>query len=372
MNPDLLNFFFSEKKMVGGSITPLNLTLSADVPTTADTVLQLESSSELGLPATITVPAGQKSASVTVISSTVGLSTTAWAKVRSGAQDLKTATVTLNPIKVIAATGKVTAGQFGTVTLQLNATLLNDLTVTLSCDDPDITVPASVTAKGGDSSVEVPVEVSAYVTTTKGVLHVGINGNNYDESFGIIIPPAVKKIVLPNVIYGKQQVTGTVILEKPADDDGILVQLSAVGPLNVSYGVFVAPGQTTASFPITAEDVMDETGATLTASTGKPFSRTVTVKPNDIAALVFSSYNVKGGDSLTGTLTLKAPVSSDTYVLIMVNKHFGVTPTALIFHAGQKSVTFNLTTDTVTVPVAIKMTGRRNNQSYTRTFTIVP
>jgi hypothetical protein len=155
----------------------------------------------------------------------------------------------------------------------------------------------------------------------------------------------------PNPVVGGNPSTGTVTLTSAAPSGGALVSLgSASSAVTVPGSVSVNQGATSATFAIATSSVATQTLATLSATyAGVTKTTTVTVNPAAVATLATLSLNptgVKGGGSVTGTVTLSAPAPANgaTVTLTSSNPALASVPASVLVSAGTTSKSFTVTT----------------------------
>lgn len=306
-------------EILGTSLTSLSLSLPAEVTEgdgtatgtistsqapAADLVVALISSnpSELVVPASVTIPAGQASATfpVTILDDgkldgtqtvMVGASVAGYTgqSVSVAVHDNETASLSLN---LPASVPEGTAGVLGTVSV--SAPVDKDVAVTLSSSDTSAAqVAPSVTIQAGATSAEFGITVvddtridgtqqaviSAVVTNwTPASAPINVTDNE-SSALSVTLPPAARE--------GDPPQAGTVTLSGTLTTD-LVVDLVSSDPsaVTVPATVTVPAGQLAASFSAT---IIDDTlfdgpqAATITAS-ADGFSSddaTVTVADND-------------------------------------------------------------------------------------------
>jgi len=164
--------------------------------------------------------------------------------------------------------------------------------------------------------------------------------------------PALASVAAsPNPIVGGTPSTGTVALTGPAGTSGAAVSLSsASGIVSVPPSVSVASGSTAASFAITTAAVTTQTLVTLSA-TYSGVTKTTTLAVNQpaspaLASLTLQPASVKGGNPVTGTVTLTAPAptSGATVTLVSSKSSLASVPPSVLVAAGASSASFTIAT----------------------------
>src|SRR5689334_8127352 len=156
----------------------------------------------------------------------------------------------------------------------------------------------------------------------------------------------------PNPVVGGNLSTGTVSLTAPAGSAGAAISLSSAGSaVKVPAGVTVGASMTSATFGMTTSAVTTQTLVTVSASYGG-VTRTTTVTVNPAvpaATLAFLTVNpttIKGGGSVTGTVTLTAPAPANGAVVTLASSKPSLVPVAssVVVGAGTKTKNFTITT----------------------------
>ena len=173
----------------------------------------------------------------------------------------------------------------------------------------------------------------------------------------------------PNSVVGGNAATGTVTLTGAAPTAGASVSLSsASGAVQVPATITVPAGATSANFAITTSAVATQTLVTVSASYGGTTKTTTfTVNPAApsaaLAALALSATSVKGGGSVSGTVTLTAPALSNgaTVTLASSNGSIAAVPQSVVVAAGTTSRSFTIVTTrprkSVTVTISASYAG---------------
>jgi hypothetical protein len=271
----------------------------------------------------------------------------------------------------------VASGGAATGTVELTSPApQGDVTVEILFDPNLVTAPATVTVPSGSATVSFPI--TARVVTTQTVATVTARRTAADAKsatltiqagrFGLTLDPA-------SVLGGRQNSVGTVTLGGPAGPTGFTVNLTSSDPsVTVPATVTIAPGQTTATFPITTSLVNTNRQVTITASTAG-FSATaeLTVRTNGVALLTVNPSKVRGGNTVSVTITLNdvAPAGGQTVTLSSSNASlFTSFPATRTVPAGQKTITFTLLTRRVSRDQAVTITAGTTGSSATASLTI--
>lgn len=229
------------------------------------------------VPASVTVPAGQSSATFTANTSPVSQFT--FVEIRASATGTTVAanlflsvsraptSVTLTPDTIVGpgtVTGKVTLASASTESALVDLVSSNPVLAT---------VPFNVIVPAGETSAMFAVNV-AQVTTTS-IVQISATYENVTKSGTLTInppggDPTLSAVSLnPTGVVGGSSSTGTVLLSAAAAGGGAVVSLSEnSAATSVPASVTVPAGATSANFTVTTTSVTTATTATISAVFG--------------------------------------------------------------------------------------------------------
>ena len=271
VNPLIINSVsVSPSSLIGGTVNATGtVTINSAAPT-GGTVVSL--SSNLGaasVPSTVTVAAGQTTATFTVTTTSVAAqgSATITATLNGSA----TASLTVAPpafSSLSIANSSVTGGTSTSVTATISTAAPNGgLNISLSSSSGSAQVPAALTIAAGQTTGTATVTTSAVSSNTSVTITGSFNGTNLTPSFTINRPVLTDLSVNPQQFKGGNGATGTVTLSGPAPSGGMVVSLADnSSKLGTPGSVTVAAGNTTANFTLTSSDVNSNTWVTVSAS----------------------------------------------------------------------------------------------------------
>src|SRR3990172_9512937 len=331
--PVLVSLSLNPSSVLGGSGSTGTVTLSGPAPN-GGVVVTLSSSnpSVATVPATVTVPGGNTSATFPVTTTAVPSSTAVdiSAVYGGGAQSspltmdppaypppVALVSLSLSPSSVVGGSGST-----GTVTLSGPAPS-GGVVVTLSSGNPSVaTVPGNVTVASGSTSATFAVTTSVVTASTSVTVSASYAGVTQSSPLTVNPPPValVSLSLSPSSVVGGSGSTGTVTLSGPAPSGGAVVTLSSGNPSSatVPATVTVPGGSTTATFAVTTSVVTASTSVTVSASyAGATQSSPLTVNPPPVAlvSLSVSPSSVVGGSGSTGTVTLNRAAPSGGVVV---------------------------------------------------------
>jgi hypothetical protein len=250
------------------------------------------------------------------------------------------------------------------------------VTVTLAGSDPAVaTVLGSVTVPEGATTATFPVTTdtvaSSGTTITASLGEVTKTASLTTLPLGVVALTASTEAVT-----GGSGANVQVVLNGPAPDGGLVVTLASDETwATVPASVTVPAGATVARFPVTTLPVPGDRSAVLTATTGELQEELqLTVKPPVLASLSLSAASVKGGETVTGTLTLNGPAPANGVSVGLASNKTSVATLAasLLIPSGERRATFTITTSTVTAATVVRITATRGDATPTAMVTITP
>lgn len=281
--PMLVSLALNPATVAGGRSVAATVTLSAPAPATG-TVVQLSSDNTTAKPpASVTVPAAQRSVAFEVTTSAVTSPQAATISATLSGTT-KSARLTINPpVAITLSTNTVTGGVtvMGTVTLATQAPA-GGASVSLRSSDAVAMVPViGVTIPAGQTTASFSINtvtVSSVRTVTISASYAGDTGS---ATLTVNPPGAATLAALtlnPTTVAGGANVTGTVTLTDVAPVLGINVQLRSSSLFaQVPVSVMVPAGVASANFIIAT--VHPATGAQTAAITAayQSVSKTATL-----------------------------------------------------------------------------------------------
>ena len=159
-------------------------------------------------------------------------------------------------------------------------------------------------------------------------------------------------------IASGQTAAGSVNLSGPAPTGGLSIALSSSNNATVSVpsSVFIAEGDTAATFTLTAGSVTANRTATVSARLwDQNSSQTITVQPW-LGSIKINPGSVVGGSTARGTLTLNVPAPAGGLSVLLSKTDDSVTfpdGNTLTIPGGTTTITFNIATGTVSQAKAV-------------------
>jgi len=334
------------------------------------------SSPSATVPATVSIPAGQSTATFTISASSVTSQTVVTMTATLGTTS-KTATLTLTPIALASLNfnpSTVTGGTSTSGTVALNGFApKGGLVVKLTSTSPSVTVPASVTILAGSSSAKFTATTKG-VAVEDGVLVTAKLGTETQSATLLLEPPVLSSLTLSiNSVVGGTPTTGSVTLSGPAPSGGMVIRLSSSSSAaTVVASITVLAGKTTAVFSVKTIPVGVKTVATITGSAaGSTQSATLTINPPTLMTLTLSPSSVAGGKSSTGTVTIGNAAPTGGLLITLASSLSAATPpTTVTIAVGKTSATFTVKTTKVTSKSSATISAAFNGTTKTANLTI--
>lgn len=342
----------------------VNLSFAAAAPIVF--TLSASPSGEVSIPATVTVAAGQTSASFTVaaVNDTLldgTIATTITATAASLAPASGQLSVMDNEIPSLAWTlpGNITEGTTGTGTVTLSSPLGANLEVFLtSSASGTLSMPVKVVIPAGQTSANVPLTavddklVNLSRTVTLTAAGAGVSSANKTLVVDDNEPAPVLGVTLPaQLTEGGSPGTGTVTIS-PAAAVNVTVSLTSLPASELAHSstVTINAGTTSATFSVSAANDTKIDGsvpATLTATaTGMaPATAQCVALDNETRTLSFTlPATIQEGT--TASATVKIPGTLTTPLTVELTSSLTdslIVPSAVVIAAGQTQAAFSIT-----------------------------
>lgn len=350
----------AQASITGGSATTATVLISGLAPAGGLQVRLASSSLAMSVPSTVTIPAGQMSASINIqtnvvsVDSTAVLSATAnGVRARSTLAILgpRIQTLTLSP-STIASGGTIT----GTVTLNVAAPTGGKVVTLASANTAVATVAAAVTVPAGQTAATFTVTAGTVAANTTVAISATTNGSTTSANLTVTPPPAALSTVTlnPTSIYGAVSSTGTVTLTAAAPAGGAVVTLASSNTTaaTVPVSVTVPAGATSVAFTVTGRAVTAAATTTISATYGGvSATATLTVNPAiSVSTLTLNPTSVRGGTNSVATVTLSvaAPAGGVVVAMSSATTTVATVPATVTVLAGSRTATVTITTRTQT------------------------
>jgi hypothetical protein len=379
--PDPSTVRLNPSTVVGGQTTTGTVTLTTAAGT-GGVVVSLFSYAPVTVPPSVTVPAGQTSASFTIstapvtFGTVVGVTAAVGCVAQMASLIVTTAPADPTPTSLVVSPSTVAGGTTaqGTVTLSAAAPAGGEV-VSLSDDSTATSVPGSVTVAAGATSAAFSIATTAVSANQTATISASLNGVTTTATCTITPPATASNLasigLSPTSVSGGNTSQGTVELTAaPSADTSVSLSSGNTSVATVPATVVVKAGSTSATFSVTSKTVTTNQTVTISASLGGVTrAATLTVTPASgvsLASLSLNPTSVKGGDSSQGTVTLTASRSVDTAVSLSSSNTSGATvPASVTVKAGSKSATFSVRTDRVSTSTDVTITATQGGVAKT-------
>jgi len=376
----------SPTTVVGGNPSTGTVTLSGVAPSSG-LKLSLSSSNKTAVvPQSITIPAGQSSATFAVSTTTVTAATSATITASLSGTP-QSAVLTIQPLMLVSVAispSTVAGGVSASGSVNLNGPAPSGgLTISLKSSNANVTVPATV-------KIPVSAMSATFVVGTKPVAApaaatVTATYGKQTASAGITVePPSLISLSLsPATLVGGSDtaVKGTLTLSGPTPSSGITVSLSSsntkAATVPLSVHVVLTGNARTATFVVTHLRVTSSTTVTIKATfAGVNQAATLTVDPMLVTSLTVSPATVKGSSTtvVTGTVTINAPAPAAgiTITLTSSKTTAATVPATVHIASGKTTATFAVSHKKVTTQTPVTITGSLSPSSAIATLIVAP
>ena len=364
-----------------GNVTG-TVTLNGPAPT-GGKVVSLSSNNTTVIPiaASVTVPAGQSTATFTVTPTAVASTTAVTLTATLGAVS-KTAVVTVNPMLagISITPSVVTGGAYPTGTVTLNTPApAGGITVTLSSSLPAVAAGnGSITIPAGSSSGNFLIGTNPVATDQTVTFTATYGPATRTANLSVLAPVLTSLFLSRNDVVGGADtpVTGTVTLNDRAPASGMTVTLSSNnGAVTVPGSIVIPSGATSFTFSVNHVVVGSDVTVTITATmNGVTKTQTLAVISSRIATISVAENPVSGGAYLLGTITLNKAAPAGGTVVTVTN-----TQPAAVSHnyqvtvpGGQSSTTFLIGTSPVSAITTAYITGDTGGYQAICSLTVLP
>jgi len=365
--------------VLGGSSSTGTITLSGLAPPGGLVANLVSDSGSAAPPLSVTVPAGQKTATFTVNTSVVLLQQQV--KISATYNGISQyANLTIDPIEVTALSvspGSIQGGSSSVGTATLNeAAPPGGVVVSLSSSSPAAMVAATFTVPAGQSSATFPISSSAVFVSTQATLTALISGGSQATASLTVLPPLLVSISFsPSTVPGGTPSTGTLTISSIAPVGGLIVGLSSNnGVVTFPSTVTVSAGKVAATFKVITNFETQQATTTITATLGsQTVSGQLIIGPSALASLVLNPATVAGGAPSTGTVTLSQPAPTGGSVIVLSSNTLGVSvPSSVTVPAGSTTAKFTAASSLVVAKFVAIISASLAGITQTATLTLNP
>jgi hypothetical protein len=374
--------FIEGDVLAGGEEATATVRLAAPAPEGGTVVaLTSDNTAVLTLPASVSIAAGETTATVPVTTTTVTTPTTiyisAWHEGVGGSDELDVVPALFGGLTVEPAPVQSGTAATGTVTLKQPAPpggLVVDLEV-----DPNggvVHVPASVTLAAAATTATFPIETGVTTQPFTAVLWARARGLTRSVSFELLAGTWVSVRLDPGSVAGGGSVVGRITLTRPAPEGGMAITLASTVPAaTVPASVTVPAGETTATFPVTTHAVAERTQLNIQASAGGVSSSDwLTVLPDDWVTLRFFPEQITGGATVLGQVFVHElmGIGGGSVALTSSDPALLRVPEQVVPDSGRLFPPFSVETATVSAPREVVVTVTYREFSRSMAVTLLP
>ena len=363
--------------VLGGSPVDGRVTLNGTAGAGGYKVNLTSSNTNVVVPANVTVPDGQSSATFAITTKSVSTDTvvtiTAGTTPSTVSAKLTLTRIRINTIALSPSSVGGGASSQATVTLNGPAPA-GGAAVVLQSNKSFATVPATVNVAGGQTSAIFTVSTVPVASDSIATVTAVYGGASSSADL------AVGKVSLYNLTLsqgtamGGTTRTATVTLTGPAPSGGLQVLLSSDNAAATLPGsVTVTANQVKASVTVTTIPVVETTVVTLTARAGTTEKTALLEVQPPTASIKVSPSTITGGNVSTGTVTLngKAPASGLTLAVSSDDGHVSV-PATITIAGGKTTATFSVASTPVSAETQVEIKCALGDQVATTTLNLRP
>ena len=355
LNVPIASVTVNPTTLVGGYLATGTVTLAEPAPASGVGVKLTSNNLSATVPEFVEFLPGATTATFTVTTTGVAALTTAVITAGVGAT-AATTTLTINPTELYALSAGPPSTQggeqvIGFLVLNGEATA-GGIVVSLKCNNPAASVPASVTIPAGRQAVDFTITTKG-VTTVQTVTLVGTcQGVTLTANFKLYPNTLSSLGINPYFVPGGTTANGEFSLWGKAPAGGLTLKLSSdTSGVTVPTSVFVPEGKSAGTFWVRTNPVATPVTATITVlidGTSSPTSLIVT--PPVLTSFSLKPNAVKGGTDTIGTVKIGSPAPHGGLVISLSSSSPSATvPSKVIIPAGSTSATVKVQTAIVSV-----------------------
>lgn len=375
--PPQASLSLAPRYLLNGDASTGTVTLAQPAPQGGTTV-NLSSSwpSLVQVPASVTIPQGQRSATFTATSAPSPLVPADSAAVIA-ASGVGQNTLTVWPLLSldIVSPVNIIGGTPTTGTVELNAPAPKGGAVVSLSGDNFVKVPASVTVPEGAITANFTIGSFNVPSSHTSQITASLNGAKVNS--GVILAPALQRLdISPASGPGGAPAQVVPVLGAPAPPTGWPVNFNSNDPAAASLPVQVSvpAGTWSTVVRLTTTPQCTNTPVTLIAYSGIALEfGTYTVTPPPPSGLNFQG-TVQGGNPVNASVNLTYPACSAglPVALSSSNPQVASVPPTVTVPGGQTQGSFVITTFKVNQPTQVTITAISNNTPVQRVLTVTP
>lgn len=275
-----LSTFTAPATMTAGDTAQGVVTLTGSAPSDGATVSLFSTNTGIvRVPPSVTVPAGQTSASFAITAENASTTSATVSATYGGVQRSVTISVTaaetgqsLSTLSISPST--ITDSESAEAIVSFTSQVSGDKLVTLSSSNTSVaTVPPSVTVPAGAAGVTFAVDGATVAATASATITASADGVHRTATITVNPTPAsgaptVSSVTFsPSALEGGAPATGTVTVDGPATDGAVIDLVSSHPDLVQVQGELVfGVNSTSEAFPVTTTSSASDVSVTITAT----------------------------------------------------------------------------------------------------------
>jgi len=356
------------------------VTLTQVAPAGGAIVALTNTNATLTVPGSVTVNAGATTATFSGTTTTINSNQSATVTATYNSSSANAMVSLVAPISLVSLNctpTSLTGGALSACIVTLSQASVSWSVVSISSNDTNLTVPASVAIRNGTTTGTFNVMAAAAIVSTQNATVNAVLGNSTaSTNISLVGVAAVSGLSCAPASIGQNASTScTVTLINPAPASGAVVTISnSNAPVNTPGSVVVNAGATTATFNATTATIGSNQSATITATyNSSSANATVSlVAPVLVSSLTCNPTSLGQNTSSTCTVTLTqaAPAGGANVTLTNTNATLTV-QTSVTVAAGATTATFNATTATIGSNQSAIITATYNSSSANATVSLV-
>jgi hypothetical protein len=369
---------FAAPSVEGGTNATGTVKLNGSSPTVGLVVKFASSSTDLVVPASITLTSGKTAGSTVVTTKPVSANEAITITAATGSTSVHT-TLTLTPALLSAfrlTTPTIIGGASEKAAIYLNGLAgASGDTVTISSNNVAATVPATVVVPAGATAVNFPVTSSAVSSKTAVTLSATFGPTQFNATLTLSPAPLSAITLSPAAVIGGVATHATVTLGGFAGPSGNMISItsnsaSAVIPATAT----VLAGKSSAVVAVTTVPVSATTTATITASfNGVSKTTSLVIEAPALTVFRLSSATLTGGKGMNVAVYLNGPAGpGGATVNISSSSPTVIVPTSVIVPAGATAFAFPITSSKVGSNTPVTLTALRGLVTLKQTLTLTP
>ena len=364
--------------VIGGTGGTGQVTLSENAPVGGQVVELVSNSASLMVPLTVTVAAGQKTASFTFTTSIVPGDVTAGVIAKAnGGQTTATLLLKVRSLGTLFANpNRINCKSEGSATLTLGAPAAVATVVSVTCSNSAL-LPGvkTVTIAKGASTAVIKLMTALVLSDTNVQLICSAGGLEVRADVTVLATRPNSLTVFPALVMGGKSAVARITLSSVAPVGGqVVTLLSEDAAVQVPVSVTVPAGKNTATFTVMSTTVQSSRDCIITATcNGTSAQVKLRVSILAVASVVCKPAVVDGGVKTACLITLTGPAPvGGLMVQLLSDKASVVVPASVLIPAGKTSGTFTATTSVVGARVDAEIKAMLSGESADCPLSVLP